>query len=447
MNGPHWLALLWQVPLGLAVLSFLVLVHEGGHFLLARWNGVTVKAFSIGFGPRLFGFVRGGTDYRFCAFPLGGYVQMAGENPDDVEGAQDPAAFDKASLGARAAIVVAGPAVNILFALFAIWLLSMAGVQEPLQPHPVVAAVDSAGPGAVAGLRVGDTLVSIDGRKVERVETFVEQVALRKGRRIEVVVHGGGGERRLWLVPGSHPEPRLGIGWAGVSFGGTVMAGGVIPGGAAEKAGMRAGDTLASIDGLPLSAPEQLIERVKGSEGRPLAFELGRAGGRVTIPVSAAWNAGEKRWMVGVQALSAVPLAERRYGPIEAAGRAVRVCWRDATAIFRFLGALFTREVAASNLAGPLGIMQMSGRAASEGLGTLVSFMALISINLGILNLMPLVVTDGGRLVELVVEKVRGRRANRRFMEILTNIVMYLFLALALYVSFHDVLRIPLLLR
>ena len=132
---------------------------------------------------------------------------------------------------------------------------------------------------------------------------------------------------------------------------------------------------------------------------------------------------------------------------MRAAARAGRVCWQHSTTIFRFLGALLSGAVAPRNLAGPVGIVQMSGRAAREGWTVLFDFMALISINLGILNLMPLVVTDGGRLVELAFEKVRGRRANRRFMEILTNVVVYLFLGLALYVTFHDMLRIPMFLR
>ncbi len=151
--------------------------------------------------------------------------------------------------------------------------------------------------------------------------------------------------------------------------------------------------------------------------------------------------------MVGIQPGNVVPLEMRRYGPLDALGRATKVCWQHSTAIFRFLGALVTGTIAPRNLAGPIGIVQMSGRAAQEGWSALIDFMALISINLGILNLLPLVITDGGRLVELAVEKIRGRRANRRFMEILTNVVVYAFLALALYITFHDVLRVPMFLR
>lgn len=447
MNGTNWVDLVWQIPVGLAVLSFLVLVHEGGHFLVARWNKVTVQAFSIGFGPRLFGIVHKGTDYKFCAVPFGGYVLMAGEEPGDLEGAKDPNSFDSASLGARAAIVVAGPVVNILLALALIWVISMIGVREPVDDVLVVAGVQKGSPGEIAGMRSGDTLVSVQGRPMEKVESFIEAIALRKDRPVDVVVRREGINRPLLVVPRRDTASDLDIGWSGVWFGGRVIVAGLVPGGAAAGAGVASGDTLISIDGKPLSSAEQLSQYVVAAAGKAVQFEIARPTGRLNLPVQPRWNDESAKWMVGVQAGAIVPLETRRYGPIAAAIRSGEECWKHSTAIFRFLGALVTGAVAPRNLAGPVGIVQMSGRAAREGWSVLFDFMALISINLGILNLMPLVVTDGGRLVELAFEKVRGRRANRRFMEILTNVVVYLFLGLALYVTFHDVLRVPMFLR
>lgn len=447
MNGTNWIDLLWQIPVGLAVLSFLVLVHEGGHFLVARWNGVTVKVFSIGFGPRLFGVVRGGTDYRFCAIPFGGYVQMAGEDPDDLEGAKDAHAFDTASLGARAAIVVAGPLVNIVFALLLVWGISIVGVREPIDDVLVVAGVEKDSPAQEGGILPGDSLLRVDGRRMEKVENVIEAMALRKDRAVQVVVRRGGLDRTLTVVPRRDPEGQLDIGWAGVWFGGRVVAAGVVPSSASEAAGIKVGDTLVAVDGKILSTAEQLSTFVVAAAGKPVVLEVARNVGRLSIPVQPRWSDDAGKWMIGVQAGAVVALETRRYGPVDAASRAARVCWQHSTTIFRFLGALLSGAVAPRNLAGPVGIVQMSGRAAREGWTVLFDFMALISINLGILNLMPLVVTDGGRLVELAFEKVRGRRANRRFMEILTNVVVYLFLGLALYVTFHDMLRIPMFLR
>lgn len=447
MNGTNWIDLLWQIPVGLAVLSFLVLVHEGGHFLLARRNKVTVKAFSIGFGPRLFGIVRGGTDYRFCAIPFGGYVLMAGEEPGDTEGAKDPNSFDSASLGGRAAIVVAGPLVNIVFAWLLVWGISMVGVREPVDNILVIASLEKGGPGEIAGLKRGDTLVSVQGREATKVEGFIEAMALRKDHPVTVVVRNGGAPRILTVVPRRDTASELDIGWAGVYFGGRVRVAALVPGGAALDAGIQVGDTLLSVDGAALSTAEQLSQFVVAGQGKDALFEIAREGGKLQVHVKPRWSTESNKWMVGIQPGNVIPLETRRYGPIDACIRATKVCWQHSTAIFRFLGALVTGTIAPRNLAGPVGIVQMSGRAAQEGLSALFDFMALISINLGILNLMPLVITDGGRLVELAFEKFRGRRANRRMMEILTNVVVYAFLALALYVTFHDVLRVPMFLR
>lgn len=442
-----WTPLLWQVPVGLAVLSFLVFIHELGHFLVARREGVRVHTFAIGFGPRLVGLKVGDTEYKICAIPFGGYVAMAGESPDDVEGAKDPRAFDNVSIGARARITAAGPVVNIVFAFVAIWVAGMVGVREPVRDILVVAGVSADGPAAKAGLRSGDTLLSVDGQKMTREMAFIEKIALSKDRTVQVRVRRDGQELTLPMVPGTTPDPKLDLGWAGLWFGGRVMLVEVVPGGAAQAAGLRADDTLLSLGGVPLTSAEDLPNQVNASGGKPMRVVVARPGQRVELDLVPRFNESEKRWMIGVRPGSVVPLQERRYGPVASAGRALDECWKHGTAIFRFLGALVSGRLAPKNLAGPVGIVQMSGVAASTGWQNLIDFIAMVSINLGILNFMPLVVTDGGRLVELAIEKIRGRRANRRFMEILTNIVMYAFLTLALYVTFHDLMRVPMFLR
>ncbi len=446
MNS-SWTPLIWQIPIGLAVLSFLVFIHELGHFLVARRENVKVQAFAIGFGPRLIGIQIGETEYKICAIPFGGYVAMAGEDPKDAEGAKDPRAFDNVSIGARARIAAAGPLVNILFAFAAIWVAGMVGVREPVQDVLVIASVAPQGPAALAGIQSGDTLVSVDGQKMSRELAFLEHIALNKGKVVAVKVRRQAQELSLRMIPTTTPDPQIDLGWAGLLFGGKVMIQEVVPGGAAQAAGLKGGDTILSLGGIPLSVPEELPAKVNGSAGKSLRIVVARPGAKVELDLVPRWNDSEKRWMIGVRPAAVVPLAKRSYGPVASAKRSVEECWKSATAIFRFLGALLSGRLAAKNLAGPVGIVQMSGRAASEGWQMLVEFMAMISINLGILNFMPLVVTDGGRLAELAIEKVRGRRANRRFMEILTNVVMYAFLALALYVTFHDLGRVPMFLR
>jgi len=438
--------LLWQVPIGLCVLSFLVLIHEGGHFLAARRAGVTVDAFSIGFGPRLVGLKVGETEYRICAVPFGGYVAMRGEQPGDVQGAAEPHSFESVGLGWRAFIVAAGPLVNILFAVVVLWIAGMVGVREPAKGL-VVGSVATGSPADSAGIRYGDSLVSMDGKSAENEQDFLEHVALNKGRPVHLVVRRAGVDMPFTFVPVRYPTPQIDLGWSGIQFGGRILVENVVPGGAAEQAGIKAGDTLLGMDGKSLSSPEQLPDLVNATGGKPSRFTLARPGARLALDVQARWNADAKRWMIGVLPGPVVPLQLHRYGPVAALTRSLGECWDKGTAIFRFLGALLSGRLAVKNLAGPVGIVQMSGAAAAEGWQKLVELMAMISINLGVLNFMPLVVTDGGRLVELAVEKVRGRRANRRFMEILTNVVVYLFLALAAYVTFHDLLRAKMFLR
>ena len=438
--------LLWQVPIGLCVLSFLVLIHEGGHFLAARRAGVAVDAFSIGFGPRLVGLKVGETEYRICAVPFGGYVAMRGEQPGDVAGAAEPGSFESVSLGWRAVIVAAGPLVNILFAVVVLWVAGMVGVREPAKGL-VVGSVAMGSPAELAGVRFGDSLVSMDGKPSTDEQGFLEHVALNKGHAVHLVVRRGGVDMPFGFVPVQYPQPQIDLGWSGIQFGGRILVENVLPSGAAEQAGIRAGDTLLGMDGKSLTSPEQLPDLVNATAGKPARITLARPGARLALNVTARWNADAKRWMIGVVPGPVVPLELHRYGPVAALTRSLGECWSKGTAIFRFLGALFTGRLAVKNLAGPVGIVQMSGAAAAEGWQKLIELMAMISINLGVLNFLPLVVTDGGRLVELAVEKVRGRRANRRFMEVLTNVVVYLFLALAAYVTFHDLLRAKMFLR
>jgi regulator of sigma E protease len=439
-------ALLWQVPIGLCVLSFLVLIHEGGHFLAARRAGVVVDAFAVGFGPRLVGLKVGETEYRICAVPFGGYVAMRGEEPGDVEGAAKPGSFDSVSLGWRAVIVSAGPVVNILFAVVVLWVAGMVGVREPAKGL-VVGSVATGSPADLAGIRFGDSLVAMEGKSVAGEQAVVEHVALNKGRAVHVTIRRGGVEMPFTFVPLKFPEPQLDLGWSGIQFGGRILVENVIPGGAAEQAGIQTGDTLLAMDGKALSSPQELPVLVNATAGRVARIALARPGARLALNVAARWSADDKRWLIGVMPGSVVPMELHRYGPVDAMGRSLADCWDKGTAIFRFLGALFSGRLAVKNLAGPVGIVQMSGAAAREGWQKLIELMAMISINLGVLNFLPLVVTDGGRLVELAVEKVRGRRANRRFMEVLTNVVVYLFLALAVYVTFHDLLRAKMFLR
>jgi len=442
----NWTSLLWQIPIGIAVLSVLVLVHELGHFLVARRTGTTVQTFSIGFGPAIWKTVRDGIEYRISAIPFGGYVAMPGEEAGKDE-PSDPNGYDKKSIRVRAAIAVAGPVVNIVFAFLLLWILAMVGLKEPARQHPVVAGIEPGSAAALGGLLAGDTIVAIDGSEIRKAESALEHFALAKNRNVTVEVQRGSARLSLKVRPQAGPGKLSELGWAGMQLGGTVVVQSLVNGLPAQKARLLPGDTILAVGGIPLPAADLLPKQVNALGGDTLRLSIGRPGARLELSVKPMYNESEKRWMLGLMPADVVPLVHHRYGPIAAAGRAGRECVNSASTIFRFLKALATRAVSPKNLAGPVGIIQMAGRVAHEGYQALFEFAAMLSINLGILNLLPLVITDGGRLLELAIEAVRGKPAPPKLMDYLTNGAFYLFLALALYVTFHDLGRIPMFLK
>ncbi|MBK8802418.1 MAG: RIP metalloprotease RseP [Fibrobacteres bacterium] len=447
------------ILVGLAVLSFLVLIHELGHFLVARRAGVHVEVFSIGFGPRLFGLKVGETEYRVCLVLFGGYVAMRGDAASALEGKPlDPATanelerrwsgntpalkgYEDVSIGWRAAIAAAGPTVNIAFALLALWVVAMVGVNIEVKGSMVLSSVDSAGPAFKAGIRAGDTVVSLNGKPLSGASRFAEDVATSLEQDVRIAILRGGKDSVFTFRPMLAPIKATRIGWAGMDFGGRLLLARVLDSTPASRAGIRQDDTLLSVDGRQPTGAEDFIRTVQGSEGRPMRFALARKEGRTVVELSARKDAKDGRWRIGVAPMDVVPTYFHRFGPVEAVGYAFDGALDKSTAVFRILGKLLTRKVDAQNLSGPVGIVRASGAIARLGWEKLVDWMVLLSLNLGILNFLPLVVTDGGRLVELAIEKVRGRKANKAFMERLSMVVVGLFLMLALYVTYFDIMR------
>lgn len=447
------------VLIGLGVLSFLVLIHELGHFLVARRAGVHVEVFSIGFGPRLFGLKVGETEYRVCAILFGGYVAMRGEPTSALEGKpQDPAtqneldrrwngntsslkAYEEVSIGWRAAIAAAGPLVNIGFAFVALWVVAMIGVNIEVKGSMVLSAVDTAGPAFKAGIRAGDTVVSLDGKPLLGASRFAEDIATSLEDDVRVAVLRNGKDSVFIFRPALAPIKATRIGWAGMEFGGKLLLARVLDSTPASRAGLRSGDTLLSVDGRQATGAEDFIQTVQASEGKTMRFALARKDGRTIVEVAARKDPKDSRWRIGVAPQDVVPTYFHRHGPAEAVGFALAGSVDKGTAVFRILGKLLTRKVDAQNLSGPVGIVRASGAIARLGWERLVDWMVLLSLNLGILNFLPLVVTDGGRLVELAIEKIRGRKADRVLMERISMVVVGLFLTLALYVTYFDILR------
>lgn len=434
----YW-SLLYQLPVGIIGLSFMVFVHELGHFLAAKRMGVRVHTFSIGFGKKLIRWKRGETEYCLSAIPFGGYVAMAGENPDaNGYGATDE--FQQKSVPARLFIAMAGPAANILFALVLLFGLYMAGVDEP-KPGLTVGHVEASSAGAKAGVRQGDEILAFAGKPMRDWEEFTREAALSGAGAYPLRIRREGRDTTLSLSP--EMNPRFGIALTGIVGEWEVRVHKVMPGRAADKAGLRPGDLIERVDGTPVPTPVSLIDMINGSEGRPLAFTLERDGKTLELPVTPAWDAGLKRWLVGIQPAAVMPTVRVRRGPVASAREAAATTWSNATLVFRTFAHIATGDVRVKALSGPIGIVQMISGSLREGFRKFLEFTAMLNTNLGVLNLLPLAITDGGLILLLLIEAVRRKPVSARVQGAINRIGMAFFIAVFLFITFQDILRVP----
>lgn len=438
-----------QIVLGLLGLSFLVFIHELGHFLFAKKFGVRVKVFSVGFGKKLLVWKRGETEYCLSAIPFGGYVAMAGENPDDQSDEPAPDDFVAQPIRARAAIAFGGPAVNIVFAFLTLVCLYMVGVEEPVHDKLVVGFVEDNSPGAVQGIVPGDTILSVSGKKADGWDRFREDVGISLGAPIQLTLHSAQGDsREVTVVPQEFRD--LGIGWVGIHPRHRVLVAteprAETP---AARAGLHEGDTILSINGLHVASHLDVIEPVNASKGKPLDLEILRGADTLHFSLQAEYQKDEDRYMVGIQ-LGFLALNEKvlvRRGIVDAFVKAGEKSWQLSTSIFRYIGRLIQGQVKVKALSGPIGIVPIIGMSWMESFHSLMMMLALISINLGVMNLLPLAITDGGILMFLALEAVRGRPLARKWQAMVQQLATALFVGLFLYLTFQDLSRFSLFLR
>lgn len=403
----------------LVALGILIVVHEFGHYYVARKCGVKVLRFSVGFGRPLWRKVAGAdrTEWVIGAVPLGGYVRMLDERDTDVgpiAAADLPRAFNRQPVGKRIAIVLAGPLANLLLAVVVYWGLNVVGVMEP---KAVVGAPAAATPGERAGFAAGDVVVAIDG---EAVRSWNEMSWLLLQRAIdravfEVVVDRGGAQRTLLLdlsglAPAQiegNPLPKIGL----RPYGGQPRIGRLTEGGAAQAAGLRTGDRVLEIDNQPLASARDLIERVRAAPGKTLRFVVERDGERVALAVTAAAardQDGSEIGRIGAEIGERPPLVKVSYGPFEGLGLALDKTWDTALFSLRMLGKMIVGEASLKNLSGPVTIADYAGQTARIGPAAYLSFLALVSISLGVLNLLPVPLLDGGHLLYYAIEIIKG---------------------------------------
>ncbi len=422
----------------LFVLGVLIFVHEAGHFLAARRVGVRVLVFSLGFGPKILKFTRGDTEYCVSAIPLGGYVKMAGENPDDPRSGK-PDEFLSKTKWERFQILIAGPAMNILLAVVVLAVVLAQGTTVPAyrDEPPVIGSVVNGSPAQQVGLQRGDRIQTVGGDRVDTWADLLLAVAMRRPERdVDLEILRDGRPMTVTIKPMA--EGRYEIGTIGVMPDTNPIVQSVIPGEIAEKVGLMAGDVILTVNGERMTTREQLIDAISRNGGREVSMTVRRSSGELTI-TGTPEQRGD-RGMMGFYITE--PTKSYTPGPLEAVRMSVEENIQSSGLIFRTLGGLFTGNTSVKQLQGPVGIAQLSGEAAGGGWIPLLHLMAMLSINLGILNLMPVPVLDGGHIVILGLEGVARRDFSMQVKEKMLLAGFVVLMMLMVTVIYNDLTRV-----
>ena len=398
----------------LILLGVMILIHELGHYWAAVAVGVRVETFSIGFGPRLFGFRRGETDFRVSAILFGGYVRMLGELPGD-ETSTDPRSFQAKSRWQRAVVVAAGPMMNILLAIGIVTGLYMHAFEKQVDStDPVVTTVPADSAAARAGVQPGDRIIQIGSHKHPNWQEVLTQEALNPNHPVPVIVDRKGAKLEFTVVPAL--DAKQGIGIAGWNGDPDVQLGEVMKNSPAEAAGLKPGDLLISVNNRAVSSMEVVTQQVIGSKGRPIDVMLVRNGHVQKLSVTPTATRDSKLpWHIGVGLRPRGEVVRLSFLP--AVVESLRTNERYSMMIFEGLKSIVERRVSPKTLSGPIGIAVMSSEAAREGPISFFALMAMVSLNLAIFNLLPIPILDGGTLLMLLIEMVIQREVSLKVKE------------------------------
>ena len=441
----------------IVALGILVTIHEFGHYWVAKKVGVKILRFSVGFGKPLWRTTRGpdNTEFVLAALPLGGYVKMLGDGGEDVAAEDKPRAFEEQSLLGRTLIVAAGPVANFLFAIFAYWLMYMVGVTGA---RPIIGGVEQDSLAYQAGLRDGFEITAVGERPAPTWDNvFRESIsAILNGTTVELQVNDLNGiaqqvtlnfqsisvddisESDFFTEIGVQPlrplvPPKIGE---------------VIAGEAAASAGLRAGDVILRVNGDAVATWTEWVDRIRANPERTLMIDLERDGNTLQLPLvpRRTESNGEIIGRIGAQVsfegVEPVPQGVERYGPLEALPIAMQQTWQMVTTTLKFLHKMVAGEASVKNLSGPISIAQYAGQSAQLGLSRFLDFLGLVSVSLGVLNLLPIPLLDGGHLLFYLVEFVTRKPVPEAVRLWGQQLGLVLLLGLMGLAVFNDVMRI-----
>lgn len=479
-------------------LSILVVVHEWGHFIVARKSGIRIEQFSVGFGPKIFwwflhngvfhfchplpgnfclhyqfskkdGFSikkyqtkeapqpiptgLGGTLYKVSILPLGGFVKLFGEDPvAEAEGneakakeiANAPDAFSRKSLPKRMATVFAGPTMNLLLAFILMPLVYLVGIEVPkfLEEPPVVSQIEKDSPAATSDLKVGDLIVSINGHSMKQWRDVENIVFLNKGTELKFLIDREGEKKELKLTPIKQPGSDHEVGYLGISprLFLKAVVGSIEKNSPAQKGGLQEKDAVVSINGVKVKTWDDMLKLVRESNGKEIKIDYIRSQGSQveykTVFITPHRKNDKEPWRIGIGPY--LERVQKKYGFVGAVKEGTGEVIYLTKLTFSFLKKLFSFQLSIKTLAGPAQIASLSGDAARSGLGNFLYFMALLSLNLGILNLLPIPVLDGGHAMFMAIEAIRRKPLSLKIRNVATQLGLALLLFLMVIVTFND---------
>ena len=437
----------------IVAISVLVAVHEYGHYIVGRWSGMKVLRFSIGFGKPVWTWVRGEdrTEYCISAIPLGGYVRFLDGREGPVDPEDEGRAFNHRPIPVRIGVLLAGPMFNFLFAIFAYWVLFLSGIPT-LQPAVGEVTPDSYA--AHAGLEFGDKIVAVGDVETSDWESALVNIfdrIIAEGRVPLTLETEAGRRRRATLNIGDDAarltEPKMlfeGLGFE--PWQPPAIIGELIEDGAAANGGLAIGDRISAVDGEPIRSFGDLVNAVSTRGGKQVAIEYVRNDqDHITNVVIGQQEVnGETRGLLGVRTSTDIGAYYymRKYGPIESVSHAAQRTWTSTLFTLRMLGRMVTGDVSIKNISGPINIAQFAGDSAQRGINEYLAFLALVSISLGVLNLLPVPVLDGGQIVYQSIEAVKGSPMSERSQIIGQQVGIFALILLMSFAFYNDIARI-----